>query len=104
MSLAAKTKAEGEARRAYMDQRKSLEGYVSPVIGKTTVLFNQNGDPQVVSKSQVEQARRSGLMTDQEYINTLMGGGGRSSGATGEWTQQKQQRLEELQRKLNAAQ
>ena len=79
MSLAAKTAAEGQARREYMDQRQSLQGYSSPIIGKVDVMFDQQGNTQIVPKGQKSQ----GLMTDREYIQRLLSGG--QSGATGGW-------------------
>ena len=75
LSLAAKTQAEGAARKRYIEASpdKTLKGYVSPVIGRTSVLFNAEGDPVVIPKEQINQFRAQGLMTDEEYGKQILG-------------------------------
>ena len=79
LSLAAKTQAEGAARKQFIETSpdKTLKGYVSPVIGKTSVLFTQNGDPVVILKDQIDKGKAQGLMTDWEYEQQVLGKGRR---------------------------
>jgi len=76
ISLGVKAAAEGEARRAYIEQsaNKSLEGYKSPVIGKETVLFNPQGDAHMVPKEQANDYAKQGWMNADAYAQFLLSG------------------------------
>ena len=101
LSLAAKAQAEGEARRRYIESSpdKTLKGYVSPVIGKTSVLFTPGGDPVVIPKDQIDRAKAQGLMTDKDYGQQILGTKGAEAPAGAGWSADKERRYQELLRK-----
>lgn len=74
IAMTTKNQAEHEARRLYIEQSPNftLEGYQSPIIGKARVMFNRNGEPQLVDKSSMKTARQQGLMNPDQYAKFLM--------------------------------
>lgn len=71
MAITAKVKAESEARRAYLETNKTLNGYNSPVIGKA-VVFDTQGNPRLIPKGQLGEATRAGLMDDAAYAKFML--------------------------------
>jgi hypothetical protein len=74
ISLGVKAAEEGEARRQYIEAspKKNLEGYKSPVIGRTTTLFDQNGEVQLFPKEQAKELKGQGWMDADQYARFLM--------------------------------
>lgn len=101
LSLTAKAQAEGEARRRYIESSpdKTLKGYVSPVIGKTSVLFTPQGEPVLIPKEQLEAGKARGLITDKQYEEQILGATGAQAPAGVGWSNDKERRYQELLRK-----
>ena len=74
VSLGVKAMAEGESRRQYIESspKKSLEGYRSPIIGRTKTMFNKNGEPQLIKNEEVNEYKKQGWMDASQYAKTLM--------------------------------
>jgi len=68
-ALAIKAKAEAEAQRQFVENspQGNLNGYRSPILGKTSVVVSPDGEMQLVSKEKYDETLKAGYLSLDSY-------------------------------------